>query len=84
MKTIEQIKNQVAKRHGYAGWIDALCELMHYRYRPNEFEAMENIAIIEWGNQCKEAQRESDAKAVDKDVPHGAILNNPLVIDKID
>lgn len=79
MRTIEQIKNEVAQRHGYADWYDTYSEPIGFEER----EKLTNEAILEYAKQSKEAQRESDSISCVYNIDRNRILNNPLVTDKI-
>lgn len=98
MKTLTEIKNEVAQRHGYDTWSELLDEVDGLVYEIYDVDAVFNEAILEYAKQCCEAQRESDALAARikytfQDMGYGksekyfinkdSILNNPLITDKV-
>lgn len=87
MKTIEEIKNEVAVRHGYDNWPDLICKMLHVGWRMSAFLKYENEAMDEHAKQAAEAQRELDIKNAtanyNAEVDEDSIRNHPLVTDNI-
>lgn len=88
MLTIEEIKDQVAKKHGYSSWIDMVNEIKPQIYFLLKVEDYIDECIQEYAKQTAIAQREACYKSV-KGVNYNpvsehifdSILNTPLVTD---
>lgn len=92
MKTIEEIKNEVAKKHGYDNWTDLICQMLHVGWRMTEFLKYENEAMQEYAKQCCDEHEKNILAIIDKatpnELPNGnlklsiQILSTPNVAEK--
>lgn len=86
MKSIEQIKNEVAVKNGYADWLDLMTQ---YKLELKISYSRLNLYIDEvadkYAKQCCEEQIKACAESFDKDdsldkCSMSAILNTPNVV----
>lgn len=84
MKTIDEIKKEVAKKHQIESW-ESLTWSLKYQANPNKYI---NECMQEYAKQVAEAQREACAKPYKeplmlKEGFYVRILNTPLITDNI-
>lgn len=68
MKTIEEIKNEVAVTYKYSSWENLIIELILNSFEYSRFQRIENEVATEYAKQCCEAQKEACCIAL-KDYP---------------
>lgn len=86
MKTIEEIKNEVALKHGYDNWPDLICQMLHVGWRMTAFLKYENEAIQEYAKQCCDEQIKACAEKYDNSNDeldyYQVIISTPNVAEK--
>lgn len=56
MKTIEEIKNEVAVKHGYKDWLELCHHYQYVEFSHNEFNGYLNEVATEYAKQCCDEQ----------------------------
>lgn len=91
---LQEIKDEIARKYDAASWLNIQLRLYFGDLEADEFDKIENEAMIAFAAYCCERQRESDAEAAETKtvnpgymemdvVDKSSILNNKLITDEL-